>query len=96
LSRALFPFDTEHKAEFYELRIAAYHTEEAEAHAPGTRENLIVNRGEIEITAGADRPVHLREGDTIVFEADVAHSYRNVAPAETVLYLVMTYAEGVG
>jgi transcriptional regulator with XRE-family HTH domain len=95
-SRALFPFDAEHKAEFYELRIAAYHTEEAEAHAPGTRENLIVNRGEVEITAGADRPVHLREGDAIVFEADVTHSYRNLAPAEAVLYLVMTYAEGVG
>jgi transcriptional regulator with XRE-family HTH domain len=95
-SRALFPFDTEHKAEFYELRIAAYHTEEAEAHGPGTRENLIVTRGEIEITVGADRPVHLREGDAVVFEADVAHSYRNLSPAEAVLYLVMTYAEGVG
>jgi len=95
-SRALFPFDAEHGAEFYELRIAAYHTEEAKAHAPVTRENLIVNRGEVEITVGADRPVHLREGDAIVFEADVAHSYRNLSPAEAVLYLVMTYAERIG
>src|SRR3954454_21895972 len=61
-SRALFPFDSERKAEFYELKIAAYHTEEAEAHPPGTRENLVVNRGEIEVTVGADRPIHLREG----------------------------------
>jgi transcriptional regulator with XRE-family HTH domain len=95
-SRALFPFDSERKAEFYELKIAAYHTEEAEAHPPGTRENLVVNRGEIEVTVGADRPIHLREGDAVVFDADVAHAYRNLEPAKAVVYLVMTYAEGVG
>jgi transcriptional regulator with XRE-family HTH domain len=95
-SRALFPFDAERKVEFYELRIAAYHTESADAHAPGTRENIIVNRGAIEITVGNDRPVHLREGDAILFEADVPHSYRNVEPTEAVLYLVMTYVERIG
>jgi transcriptional regulator with XRE-family HTH domain len=95
-SRALFPFDASRKVEFYELRIAAYHTEIAEAHAPGTRENIIVNRGAIEVTVGQDRPVHLREGDAIVFEADVPHSYRNVEPIEAVLYLVMTYVERIG
>jgi hypothetical protein len=31
-----------------------------------------------------------------VFQADVPHSYRNVEPAEAVLYLVMTYVERVG
>jgi quercetin dioxygenase-like cupin family protein len=50
----------------------------------------------IEITVGHDRPVHLREGDAIVFEADVPHSYRNVDPSEAVLYLMMTYIERVG
>jgi transcriptional regulator with XRE-family HTH domain len=95
-SRALFPFDAERKVEFYELRIAAYHTEPADAHAPGTRENIIVNQGAIEITVGQDRPIHLREGDAIVFEADVPHSYRNVEPTEAVLYLVMTYIERIG
>jgi transcriptional regulator with XRE-family HTH domain len=95
-SRALFPFDGERNVEFYELRIAASHLEEAEAHASGTRENLIVNRGSVEITVGTERPVLLGEGDAIVFDADVAHSYRNVETTEAVLYLVMTYVERVG
>jgi transcriptional regulator with XRE-family HTH domain len=95
-SRALFPFDGERNVEFYELRIASFHLEEAEAHAGGTRENIIVNRGSVEITVGTDRPILLREGDAIVFDADVAHSYRNVETTEAVLYLVMTYVERVG
>jgi transcriptional regulator with XRE-family HTH domain len=94
-SRALFPFDAERKVEFYELRLAPRRSEEAEAHAPGTRENLVVARGEVEIVVG--RETHrLGAGDAIVFEADVAHAYRNHSDAEALLYLVMTYVETVG
>ena len=35
-SRALFPYDSTRLVEFYELRIAPGHTEEAVAHVPGT------------------------------------------------------------
>jgi transcriptional regulator with XRE-family HTH domain len=94
-SRALFPFDAERKVEFYELRIAAHHTEAAAAHAAGTRENIVVNKGVIEITVGQDRPVHLLEGDAVLFDADVPHSYRNMQSTEAVLYLVMTYVERI-
>ncbi len=38
----------------------------------------------------------LRRGDAIVFEADVPHAYRNPGPDDSLLYLVMTYAETVG
>ena len=38
----------------------------------------------------------LDEGDAILFEADVPHSYRNLADGEAVLYLVMTYVQTVG
>jgi transcriptional regulator with XRE-family HTH domain len=41
-SRALFPFESGRRVEFYELKIAPLHREAAEAHAPGTRENLFV------------------------------------------------------
>jgi transcriptional regulator with XRE-family HTH domain len=95
-SRALFPFDGERNVEFYELRIAPFHTEQAEAHASGTRENLVVTSGGIEITVGSDRPVLLREGDAIIFDADVTHSYRNVDATDAILYLVMTYVERIG
>ena len=93
-SRALFPFDGRlpARAEFYELRLAPEATEAAEAHAPGTVENLVVSVGQLELVVGKE--VHrLETGDSILFEADVAHSYVNVGPGECLMFLVMTYAE---
>lgn len=95
-SRALFPFENERRVEFYELRLAPNHREDAAAHAPGTKENLIVAKGVVEISTARERPMTLAEGDAILFEADVRHSYRNLGSAEAILYLVMTYVEAVG
>jgi transcriptional regulator with XRE-family HTH domain len=95
-SRALFPFDSERDVEFYELRIAPLHREDAEAHPPGTRENLVVAKGSVEIISGSERPVTLNEGDAILFEADVPHSYSNLGTEEAIVFLVMTYIEMVG
>lgn len=89
-SRALFPFDIPRNVEFYELKIAPKAKEEAEAHPPGTTENLIVTSGELEMKIGRET-YRLSEGDSIYFEADRAHTYLNPEERETVLYLVMTY-----
>jgi transcriptional regulator with XRE-family HTH domain len=94
-SRALFPFDGPRRAEFYELRLAPRATEEAEPHAPGTVENLVVVDGRLEIMV--DREGHaeshrLEAGDAILFEADVPHAYTNLGGKDCVMYLVMTYA----
>jgi transcriptional regulator with XRE-family HTH domain len=94
-SRALFPFSGERKVEFYELRLAPNHREDADPHAPGTLENLVVAQGTVEIIAGRDAPQVLGEGDAIAFEADVPHSYRNLRASEAVIYLVMTYVETI-
>ena len=94
-SRALFPFDEPRTTEFYELRLAPLSIEQADAHPPGTIENLIVARGSLEMSVGAERHA-LGAGDAILFEADVAHQYRNVGSTELVMYLVMTYAEKTG
>ncbi|MBN9026583.1 MAG: cupin domain-containing protein [Rhizobiales bacterium] len=94
-SRALFPFSGERKVEFYELRLGPNHREDADPHAPGTLENLVVAQGTIEIIAGRDAPQVLGEGDAIAFEADVPHSYRNLRASEAVIYLVMTYVETI-
>jgi transcriptional regulator with XRE-family HTH domain len=95
-SRALFPFDEARKVEFYELRLAAAHVESADAHAPGTTENILVAKGSVEIRRGREPPSRLEEGDAILFDADVPHSYRNLENGETVLYLVMTYVQPIG
>ncbi len=94
-SRALFPFDAPRRVEFYELRLAARSSEEAEPHQPGTIENLVVIEGAVEIEVTNRREV-LGPGDAIVFEADTPHAYRNHGASEAVMYLVMTYAEQVG
>jgi len=91
-SRALFPFSTKHRTEFYELRLLAGGVEHADAHAPGTMENLIVVRGELEITTASGQYL-LRAGDAFLFQADEPHKYRNLANEEALIYLVMTYQD---
>jgi mannose-6-phosphate isomerase-like protein (cupin superfamily) len=91
-SRALSPFDAPRNVEFYELRLGARGIERAEPHAPGTTENLVVARGAVDIHVGKSKH-QLGTGDSIWFEADVAHTYENPTDEEAQLYLVMTYAE---
>ncbi len=96
-SRALFPFDGPRRAELYELRLLPKGVEKADAHAPGTVENLVVVEGQLEISLtrndGPNELHSLDAGDAILFEADVPHSYVNVGPTDCVMYLVMTYAD---
>jgi len=94
-SRALFPFDEPRRVEFYELRLKGRAEERADAHAPGTGENLVVAKGAIEIEVEGQRQL-LAQGDAIIFEADTPHVYRNPEDAEAIIYLVMTYADTIG
>jgi rhodanese-related sulfurtransferase/transcriptional regulator with XRE-family HTH domain len=89
-SRALFPLGDPHAPEFYELWLAPHSREDAEAHRPGTRENLVVTAGTLELHIGRDVR-RLTAGDAIVFTADVDHSYVNVGRDECWFYLVMWY-----
>jgi transcriptional regulator with XRE-family HTH domain len=93
VSRALYPYDCRRPVEFYHLTLAPGHIERSEAHAPGTKENLVVARGAIEIVVGREPAVQLDEGDAIDFLADVPHSYRNLGVVPATVYLVMSYAE---
>src|SRR5512138_2204332 len=95
ISRALFPFDERRRVEFYELTLKPGGVEQAHAHNPGTIENLVVSQTQLEMDVGGRREA-LGTGDAIVFEADVPHVYRNLAGGETVMYLVMVYADVVG
>jgi transcriptional regulator with XRE-family HTH domain len=94
-SRALFPFDEPRRVEFYQLTLVPGGVERADAHAPGTTENLVVAEGSVEIEVSGRKEV-LAAGDAIVFEADAPHVYRSRSDRETVMYLVMTYADTVG
>jgi len=92
-SRALYPLAEKPDAEFYELFLAGHSREDAEPHKPGTRENLIVTSGRLDLVIDGTRH-ELKKGDAIVFTADVPHSYVNPGNEECWMYLVMTYAPG--
>ncbi len=89
-SRALFSPDEKGAFEFYELFLAAKARDDAEAHAPGTRENLLVTSGRLVLEIGSARH-ELGTGDAIAFTADVPHSYVNPGNEECWMSLVMTY-----
>lgn len=91
-SRALFPHGAPRGVELYELRLAPHAEEAAEAHAPGTVENLVVTAGALEMHVDEQRH-RLDTGDAIHFAADVPHRYRNPGDSPCVMVLVMTYAE---
>jgi rhodanese-related sulfurtransferase/transcriptional regulator with XRE-family HTH domain len=91
-SRALFsPDETGGSFEFYELWLAGHGREDAEAHAPGTRENLVVTAGRLVLEVGKDR-FELAKGDAIAFTADVPHAYVNPSSEECWMNLVMKYS----
>ncbi|HXX66735.1 MAG TPA: helix-turn-helix domain-containing protein [Polyangiaceae bacterium] len=92
VSRALFPSDAPRSVEFYELRLAPGSVERADAHPPGTRENLVVVKGELGLVVGGKRH-RLSAGDAILFEADVPHEYWNETRELLHMYLVMTYED---
>jgi len=94
-SRALFPFDRPRRVEFYELRLKPHAVEEADPHPPGTAENIVVNAGSVTIAVGGSTH-DLGQGDALLFQADVAHVYRNTGDTDALMYLVMTYAETLG
>jgi len=90
-SRALFPAGDKGGVELYELFLAGHGREDAEAHAPGTRENLVVTAGRLTLDIG-EETFELAKGDAIEFIADVPHSYVNPGSDECWMNLVMTYA----
>jgi len=94
-SRALYPVDEPHQVEFYELELATQREESAEAHAPGTKEYLVVVEGAVEVSTKGEAHL-LREGDAIAFLADGPHRYRNTGSSRALMYLVMTYATPMG
>jgi quercetin dioxygenase-like cupin family protein len=89
--RLLFPLERFQGTEFYEIRIAPRHREQAEAQASGTRENLVVARGVLTITIGEEPAVALVEGDAVLIDADVPRSYENSGDGEALVYLVIMH-----
>ena len=90
-SRPLFPLGEGHRrVEFYELRLAADSVEHAAARVQGTSENVTLVRGALEVDL--DGVNHrLDPGDSVLFEADKPHVYRNPGRIESLMYLLISH-----
>ena len=89
-SRALSPLGQPEAPEVYAITLAPGCVEEAEAHAPGTYEHLVILRGTLVVSTGSDATT-LEAGDALFFRADVEHRYENPGTVETTAHLVMSY-----
>jgi transcriptional regulator with XRE-family HTH domain len=94
-SRTLHSPEAGRSVEFHEIRVAPLHCEESEAHAPGTRELLVVVKGVLAVRTASGPEIILNEGDAIEFDADVPHSYCNAAKSETIAYVVTVHSNPI-
>ena len=90
-SRPVAPPGFSREVEVYELRLAGRSSHSAEAHAPGTRELIVVLAGLLRMHVGTDR-YELGPGDSLAFPADRPHIYENPAGAEARYHNVVIYA----
>lgn len=88
--RTLSPLGLEKDVEFYELRLRPGGGLTSEPHFSGTREFLVVQRGEVEVRSG-DSLQRLAMGDSATYPADVPHAISNAGDSEALVFLVATY-----
>lgn len=89
-SRPLAPAGANPLLELYELRLAARSRYASEAHAPGTREIVIVLAGALKLVTGG-QAYDVGAGDSVLFAADQPHVYENPGSAEARYHDVILY-----
>jgi transcriptional regulator with XRE-family HTH domain len=89
-SRPLTPAGAAPWAEVYELRLAARAAHRSEAHAPGTREIVVVLSGQLRMSVG-ETSNELGAGDSVSFAADKPHTYENTGATESRYQNVILY-----
>ncbi len=89
-SRPLTPAGASPLVECYELRLAPRGLSRSEPHAKGTCESLTVLTGVLRLHVG-DEVVELGTGDSVFFEADLAHAYENPGRVEARYHNAIVY-----
>ncbi len=89
-SRPLAPAGANPLVEVYELKLASRSRYTSEAHAPGTREIVIVLTGALRLVTGG-QTYDLGAGDSVLFAADEPHVYENPGTSEARYHDVIIY-----
>jgi transcriptional regulator with XRE-family HTH domain len=87
-----FNFDEKRLFETYRIVIAPQGELGASPHLGGTVEYITVFEGDVEITAD-EEIFTLHKGDSVRFEADVPHQYKNIGKLEAHLSMLIYYAK---
>ncbi|KMZ52752.1 helix-turn-helix domain-containing protein [Dorea sp. D27] len=86
----LFGFDEQRLFETYRIEIEPGGKLEADAHLEGAEEYITLFAGRITITAG-EEIFELGDGDSVRFQADRHHSYRNIGRTKALLHMIIYY-----
>lgn len=92
-SRLLSAAGSVDRIEIYELRFEAKGFHRSEPHGVGASETVILVTGALRVVAGEETH-DLGAGDTLYFQADVAHSYENRSSRESRCIDVIAYGRG--
>lgn len=88
----LFPFDPLTKSEILLLTLEPSHQHISAPHNKGVIEHIIVINGEIEYFIN-NKWHHLKQGDSVKFNADVEHGYRNLSNKTATFHNVIFYTD---
>lgn len=86
----VFSSDEKRLFETYRIRIDQGCQKKSQPHMPGTEEYITVFYGSVEITAREDSFI-LHAGDSLMFNADMDHSYRNIGTGTAWLSIILYY-----
>ncbi|STX52810.1 DNA-binding transcriptional regulator [Legionella busanensis] len=86
----LIPFDEQLNFEVFEIELLSGCKQLSSAHAKGVIEHIIVVSGEIDILI-KEKWQPLKAGDSLRFNADVLHGYRNLNPKPAIFHNVIHY-----
>ena len=86
----IFPFDTEKQFELHRVVVKQGGSLTAQPHMQGTQEYVTLFSGQAEIGVG-EAVFSLNAGDSIRFQADVPHFYRNVGTQEVQMSMLIYY-----
>ncbi len=90
VGRALFQWGDPQRVEIYEVTIGPRHDETFAPLTAGTKKNLVVIAGDLEVKVGEDFPARLCSGDAILFNADAKHRITNLGDDDAKVFLVVT------
>ena len=90
----LFAFDEQTKMEVFSLTLQSHHEHLSTAHNSGIIEHIVVIDGEMECLIEGEWH-KVKQGETLKFNADQAHGYRNLSSLPCTFHNIINYTMNV-